>query len=71
MSTLHYADESSPQLAQVRVICGLLGLQLLSNKIASKFGPLIYQESTLLLNEVNAIALHLAQGTKLVGDFET
>lgn len=67
MPTLYYTDISNPDLPQQRITAALAGLDLQIQPIPTKHAPLALVDGKLVLYQSNAISLHLANGSKLLG----
>ena len=67
MSTLYYNDENLPGLVQQKILTKFIGADLVSQKITSKSTSLALHDNGVLLNDANAISMHLGYGSVLLG----
>lgn len=67
MPNIYYTDYSNQDFTQQRIVAAFLNLELPAQQIPNKYSPLILVDGKLVMYESNAISIHLAQGTKLLG----
>ena len=67
MSTLYYNNEDLSGLAQQKILAKFVGIDLTIQKITSKATTLALHDNGFLLNDANAISMHLGNGSALLG----
>lgn len=67
MSTIYYNDEDFLGLVQQKILAKFLGIDLVIQKITSKGTSLAFYDNGVLLNDANAISVHLGNGSTLLG----